>query len=212
VLRSSRYAFRYHLGSLLFGALILSIVQFIRFLLHRFEQSVKGKDNSMSRFFLKCADCILACFERFIKFLDVKAYIMVAIYGYSFCEGARRGFSLIASNLLRVSALTCVSTFLIFLGKLFVCMLTTLVAFFVFTRYDNQNLADYMLPLIVISILSYAIAVSFFSIFDMAADTLLLCFCEDCERNDGSKEKPYFMSKSLRKHLDKEHNCALCCC
>jgi len=212
VLRSTRYTFRYHLGSLLFGALILSIVQFIRFLLHRFEQAVKGKENAMSKFFLKCADCLLACFERFIKFININAYIMVAIYGYSFCEGARRGFTLLASNLLRVSALNCVSTFLIFLGKLFVCMFTTLVSFLVFTRYENQNLADYMLPLVIISILSYAIAVAFFSVFDMAADTLLLCFCEDCERHDGSEQKPYFMSKSLRKHLHKEHACGLCCC
>jgi hypothetical protein len=192
VLRSTWHVIRYHLGSLLFGALILSIVQFLRFLLHRFEQTMKGKEDRLSKFFLRCVDCILACFERFIKFLNTNAYIMVAIYGYSFCEGARRGFTLLATNFLRVSALNCVSTFLIFLGKLFVCMTTTLISFLVFTRYNNDNLADYMLPLIVICILSYAIAVAFFSVFDMAADTLLLCFCEDCERNDGTEQKPYY--------------------
>ena len=31
----------------------------------------------------------------------------------------------------------------------------------------------------------------------MVIDTLLVCFCEDSERNDGSFEKPYFMSKNL---------------
>ena len=35
----------------------------------------------------------------------------------------------------------------------------------------------------------------------MAVDTLFLCFLEDIERNDGSDEKPYFMSKDLRKIL-----------
>ena len=30
----------------------------------------------------------------------------------------------------------------------------------------------------------------------MTIDTLFLCFCEDCELNDGI-EKPYFMSKGL---------------
>ena len=31
----------------------------------------------------------------------------------------------------------------------------------------------------------------------MVIDTLLLCFCEDSELNDGSEDRPYFMSTSL---------------
>ena len=37
----------------------------------------------------------------------------------------------------------------------------------------------------------------------MAVDTLFLCFLEDLERNDGTPEKPYYMSKSLRQILGK---------
>ena len=37
----------------------------------------------------------------------------------------------------------------------------------------------------------------------MAVDTLFLCFLEDLERNDGTPEKPYYMSKNLRKILGK---------
>ena len=36
----------------------------------------------------------------------------------------------------------------------------------------------------------------------MAVDTLFLCFLEDLERNDG-QDKPYYMSKSLKKILGK---------
>ena len=36
---------------------------------------------------------------------------------------------------------------------------------------------------------------AFFGVYSMAVDTLFLCFLEDLERNDGSLEKPYFMSK-----------------
>ena len=43
----------------------------------------------------------------------------------------------------------------------------------------------------------------FFSVFSMAVDTLFLCFLEDLERNDGTAQKPYYMSKSLRKILGK---------
>ena len=41
----------------------------------------------------------------------------------------------------------------------------------------------------------------FFGVYEMAVDTLFLCFLEDIERNDGSASKPYYMSKDLKKIL-----------
>ena len=46
---------------------------------------------------------------------------------------------------------------------------------------------------------SYFIASSFFGVYEMAVDTLFLCFLEDLERNDGTPERPFFMSKGLRR-------------
>ena len=37
----------------------------------------------------------------------------------------------------------------------------------------------------------------------MAVDTLFLCFLEDMERNDGSPERPFFMSRGLQKIVGK---------
>jgi hypothetical protein len=199
---------RYHLGSLMFGSLILAIVQFIRFCLAMLEKQMKGKEERIMKWLLKIIQCILACFEKFIKFLNKNAYIMISIYGYSFCTGAKRGFTLIAGNLLRVTALHCVSGFVIFLGKLFVCMITTVGAFAAL-RHQFDAVGDYVIPTIAIAILSYAIAVAFFSVFDMAIDTLLLCFCEDCERNNGA-DRPYYMSDALKAHVDTDHKG--CCC
>ena len=36
-----------------------------------------------------------------------------------------------------------------------------------------------------------------FAVFQMLVDTLLLCFCEDVKIDDGTEEKPYYMSKNL---------------
>ncbi|KAG1948409.1 choline transporter-like protein [Pimephales promelas] len=52
---------------------------------------------------------------------------------------------------------------------------------------------------------AYLIAHGFFSVYNMGVDTLFLCFLEDLERNDGSAEKPYFMSKNLMKILNKKN-------
>ena len=43
---------------------------------------------------------------------------------------------------------------------------------------------------------AFIIADSFLGIFGIAVDTLFLCFCVDCDENDGVN-KPYFMSKGL---------------
>ena len=44
---------------------------------------------------------------------------------------------------------------------------------------------------------------SFFGVYAMAVDTLFLCFLEDLERNDGSRQRPYYMSSGLKKILGK---------
>ena len=41
-----------------------------------------------------------------------------AIYGYNFCESAKKAFLLIVSNALRVAAINSIGDFVLFLGKI----------------------------------------------------------------------------------------------
>ncbi|KAM9947507.1 hypothetical protein ACTFIT_000831 [Dictyostelium discoideum] len=191
---------RYHLGSIALGSLILAIVQFIRWVLRFLEKKFKGKEAYLARFIVRCLNCIFGCFERFIKFLDKNAYIMVSIYGYSFCQGAKRGFQLVLTNILRVAAVNLVSSFLMFLGRVFITAATVGISLYLLK--EHENLSFYIIPVILIGFIAFAISTGFMSVYDMSIDTMLLCFCEDCERNDGSPERPYYMSKSLRKFVD----------
>ncbi|EGR33784.1 solute carrier family 44 protein member 2, putative [Ichthyophthirius multifiliis] len=66
-------AFRYHLGSLAFGSLLLAIVQSIRILLAYMEKQMKSagaSNNKVAKYLIKCLQCYMSCFERFIKFLN----------------------------------------------------------------------------------------------------------------------------------------------
>lgn len=45
--------YRYHLGSLAFGSLIIAIVQMIRVLLEYVDAKLKGKENPVAKFFIK---------------------------------------------------------------------------------------------------------------------------------------------------------------
>uniref|UniRef100_A0A8C5M1F9 Choline transporter-like protein n=1 Tax=Leptobrachium leishanense TaxID=445787 RepID=A0A8C5M1F9_9ANUR len=200
-------ALRYHTGSLAFGSLILAIVQLIRILLEYLDHKLKGADNKFARFLLCCLKCCFWCLEKFIKFLNRNAYIMIAIYGTNFCTSARNAFFLLMRNIIRVAVLDKVTDFLLFLGKLLVVGCVGILAFFFFTHRIRivQDTAPalnyYWVPILTVVIGSYLIAHGFFSVYGMCVDTLFLCFCEDLERNDGSLERPYYMSPELSRIL-----------
>ncbi|XP_036435500.1 choline transporter-like protein 5-B isoform X2 [Colossoma macropomum] len=200
-------AIRYHTGSLAFGALILSIVQFFRIVLEYLDHKLKGAHNAFARFLLCCLKCCFWCLERFIKFMNRNAYIMIAIYGRNFCASARDAFFLLMRNVVRVAVLDKVTDFLLFLGKLLISGSVGVLAFFFFTRKipviqeEVPSLNYYWVPLLTVIFGSYLVAHGFFNVYAMCVDTLFLCFCEDLERNDGSASKPYFMPAGLHKIL-----------
>uniref|UniRef100_A0A4W5RYV1 Choline transporter-like protein n=1 Tax=Hucho hucho TaxID=62062 RepID=A0A4W5RYV1_9TELE len=194
---------RYHTGSLAFGSLILSIIQIIRVLLEYIDHKLQGTQNKCTKFLLCCLKCCFWCLEKFIKFINRNAYIMVAIYGKNFCTSAKDAFFLLMRNMIRVAVLDKVTDFLLFLGKLLIVGLVGIFAFFFFSgrvkAFENTapNLHYYWVPILTVVVGSYLIAHGFFSVYAMCVDTLFLCFCEDLERNDGSLARPYYMSASL---------------
>ncbi|KAM5188207.1 choline transporter-like protein 2 isoform 4-T4 [Callospermophilus lateralis] len=202
-------ALRYHTGSLAFGALILAIVQIIRVMLEYLDQRLKAAENKFAKFLMTCLKCCFWCLEKFIKFLNRNAYIMIAIYGTNFCTSARNAFFLLMRNIIRVAVLDKVTDFLLLLGKLLIVGSVGILAFFFFTHRIRivQDTAPplnyYWVPILTVIVGSYLIAHGFFSVYGMCVDTLFLCFLEDLERNDGSAERPYFMSSTLKKLLNK---------
>ena len=60
-------------------------------------------DNRMTQCLLSCLSCIVACFERFVEFLNRNAYIQIALTGKSFCPAAKDAFESIWSNATRYS-------------------------------------------------------------------------------------------------------------
>ncbi|XP_061598182.1 choline transporter-like protein 4 [Cololabis saira] len=204
---------RYHVGSLAFGALILTLVQIVRMLLEYIDHKTRSAQNALARFILCCMKCCLWCLEKFIKFLNRNAYIMVAIYGTNFCVSAKNAFKLLMRNIIRVVVLDKVTDLLLFFGKLLVVGGVGVLAFFFFSgrivlpgnTFRFEILNYYWMPIITVVFGSYLIAHGFFSVYNMCVDTLFLCFLEDLERHDGSLQKPYFMSKNLMKILNKSN-------
>ncbi|XP_056265668.1 choline transporter-like protein 2 isoform X3 [Pseudoliparis swirei] len=204
-------ALRYHAGSLAFGSLILSMVQVIRVFLEYLDHKLKDAQNKCAKFMLSCMKCCFWCLEKCIKFLNRNAYIMIAIYGKGFCPSARDAFFLLMRNIVRVAVLDKVTDFLLFLGKLLIVGIVGIFSFFFFSGKIQAvgeavpSLNYYWVPILTLVVGSYLIAHGFFSVYGMCVDTLFLCFLEDLERNDGSAERPYYMSQNLLGLLKKSN-------
>lgn len=199
---------RYHLGTLAFGSLIISICKFIRFLLEYVERKCKKFDNAFTRAILCLLKCFFWCLHKFIAFINKNAYIMCAIHGGNFCKSAKDAFNLLVRNAVRTVVVDKVSDLLLFLGKLVLTAAVATGAYYTFIQpvvdADTQTLFQLQYPwapVIILAVATYLISSTFFRVYSMAIDTLFLCFLEDCERNDGTHQ--YFMSKRLMKLLSK---------
>ena len=144
-----------------------------------------------------------------MRFINRNAYIMCAMKSTNFCKSAKDGFNLVMRNMFRAMVLNSVISFLLFLGKVVIVTGVGALSYFVFSgqipQLQNEVPAlNYLfVPITVIVIASYFIASSFFSVYIMAVDTIFLCFLEDLERNDGTLERPYFMSTDLQEVVNR---------
>eukprot|EP00741_Cyanophora_paradoxa_P009626 tig00001542_g9324.t1 len=209
VMRSFSRTWRYHVGSIAFGSLIIAIVQFIRAMLAYLERKSKAAENAVVKFVFRAIQYCLACFERFLKFLTKRAYIVIAIHGYSFCKAAREGMMIVLGNILRVAAVSIIGEYLMFLGKLAISFASCFLCFIWLSKdsmYDPNTgarpVSSPLLPIILVALGAYIISSAFLSIYDMAMDTILFCFCMDQSENNG-RDKPYYASSNLIDFLDK---------
>ncbi|CAG9809296.1 unnamed protein product [Chironomus riparius] len=209
--RSIYRTVRFHLGTLAFGSLILTICRIIRLILEYVNEKLKAYNNEFTKAVMCCCRCLCMCLENFLKFLNKNAYIMCAIHGKAFLPSAKDAFSLLMRNFLRVIALDQTTDFLFFLSKLLISLGTSACCYVYLTsewfpkHFPHIFLHYPLAQILFIFILSYIIASIFFNVYSMAVDTLFLCFLEDCERNDGSPDRPYFMSKKLLNILRKRN-------
>ncbi|CAG0921207.1 unnamed protein product [Notodromas monacha] len=113
---------------------------------------------------------------------------------------ARQAFKLLASNAVRVFAINSIGDFVLFLAKASIVVSVVFIGI-EFMKVNNNGVTHTWFPVLIGAFLALLIAHTFISIYEMTVDTLFLCFCEDCERNDGV-QRPYYMSKGLMEFVE----------
>lgn len=209
ILYSFKNCFRYHFGSLAFGSFIIAVVQFIRAVLLYIDHQTQGvqKSNLIVKVAMKVVQCCLWCLEKCLRFLSKNAYIMIAMKGKSFCASAKDSLKVLLTNVGQVATVSMVSFLLLGAGKISIAMSSAVIMFAYIEAHSDEfgvggkhEISSPMAPILLSLVLAWFVASTFLGVYEMAIDTILLCFCEDKEVNKESGQ--YFMSDTLRKFVD----------
>ncbi|CAG9768393.1 unnamed protein product [Ceutorhynchus assimilis] len=185
--------FKFHLGSVAIGSLLITLVQTIKILILSLIKN--RRIRSLVEF---CIDQI----ETFFKFLSKNAYIVTAIHGQPFLKSGRRAARLLAQNIGEVIAVNSIGDFVLGMVKVFIFLFTILLSVIIFAIFPNpygtSNIPAYM----IIGIVAIIVACLSFGVFETTIDTLFVCYCEDNLLNDGMS-KPYYMSNEFMGFMEK---------
>lgn len=184
----------YHMGTAAFGALIIAIIKTIRAIIAYIQRKAAKSNNRILMVVMSALQCCMWVLEKCMKFLNKNAYIQTAIYGYSFCWAAKCAFFLILRNIMRVFAVSMVGDFILTLGKVFISVFTTFIAYLALSANQGE-INGFVSPLIFVFILSWFVASMFTEIFGMGIETILMCFIADEEMFEPEKR---FAENGLR--------------
>lgn len=195
------WSIRYHAGTLAFGAFLLALVWIIRGIFEYIAKKVEDASggNACTKCLLGYIRCCLACFDRFIRYLNRNAYIYCALSGESFCSSALNSCVLMLKNAAKFGFVEGIADCFMFIAKFFIAVLTCLTSFFLLRAMVEAE--SVYAPLLVVFIFSYLVAGIFIDIFDTGANTILQCYLLDKETLTDEDHIPIV----LKKFFDNEY-------
>jgi len=186
-----------HLGSMAFGALVITIVQFFQLCMQALDYLSKEQQekNFLLKIVVKCTRCCLWCLRKTVEFITLYGFIFVAIEGSSFCRACMDTFGFVACYPMQHS----VNLMVKFLLHVLISIGTPLgcaVATFYYLNGQSDYTRDFnpIWAAIVVFLSSYIISDGVAAVYDVTIDTIFLCAFKDMKENNP----PKFMSNDLR--------------
>lgn len=185
---SFKCAYFHHMGSLAFGAVIIAIIRFIKYMFYNFAKKLQKMhgDNRCVQCFVACGTCILNCIERICDYLNEAAYCYMAVTGDHFLSSAWSGFLLNLKHGLAFFFANSIAKVFIFIGKIGIVVANCFSLYFLIQfRQDPDDFSGMWAPMIVVAIMTYFAASLFLSLLEEAIMALMTCLYYDIDANGG---------------------------
>jgi len=200
LMRGCRIALLYHLGSLAYGALLVSSMRGLRAFLGFFARQADMEGNNLGLCCARCCSCCLECFENCVLSVNKTAYMELAVSSSDFCLSARRARRVMLAPANRFTVLVLAGACWVFqaAGVGIITAVCTGLTFLLIKHspYLSEPSAstyveDPLLTTAVASVVCCIIAMAFGIVFDMVADTLLYCYATEHSRDKLSTSGGY---------------------
>lgn len=185
VSKSTGQAFTSYLGPIALGSFLIAIIQTLEFLVRSIADNRGGNQSAGQRIAAEIAICILRCVERLVEIFNTFAFVIVSIYGVTYCEAGTEALNLLARQGCKVlSGYNLVSLICFigcFMGGVIVACINSVLA------------ASMMLPGGFIGgvavfgfVTSYFIMTVVARVVESGCDTLFICFAEEPQKLKSS--------------------------
>ena len=182
---SFRWLWRYHVGSIAFGALIIAIMEMIKVIFEYVRRKYADAigNNMCTKILVCCVRCCIWCLDYCVKQITKNAFIQIALTGENFCSAAWLSFWLVVRNAGRFTVVEGIGSILMFVGKATVLCLSGWIAYLICMNEKNfkENLQSPIFPVIIVVFIAYLICSVLISLFSFSATTILHCFIIDSE-------------------------------
>jgi len=186
-----------HLGSMMFGALIIAICQLLRYILAAIDYYTQDlqKKNTLLWLVLKCSQCAMYCLQKTVEFISYFGYIFVAVKGQSFCRACASTFVFVAKYMTQTAVNKTVQALLRLLIGWSIPVCCASLTFYILDGIPNYSQYNAIWPALIVFISSFIIADGICTVYDCCIDTIYLMSFMDMEENNP----PKYMSDDLRK-------------
>lgn len=194
------FAFLKNFGSLCYGSLIISLVQFLKAMANVAEsierqQSSNSDDpaNVALRVACCCCNCLAQCCIRLIDFVSTQGYAYMAVSGDPFCSSCESGFLLWLKHCGSFMLTHFFAGFFVFLGKMAVVFLNG-ISIYIFLKHVTGDLDELSAlaggPWIVMIMITFIFVSLFLGIFEQIVQSLMMCYAIDTDINGEALNGP----------------------
>lgn len=182
------HIFRYHFGNI--------AIHFITVLLINFANIY---NISTGCFLIDYSITIL------IDLVSKSVLIVCVITGQGYIASLQYLFYLILRRTIRLIIIVFISGFLCFIIQIAVIALTSIILYLLSLFFTN-NFEHRLMMMIFMGFVSYNVSSVVLQVYFVAVASIVLCYFEDLQRNDGKIKSPYYMTDRMLKACGKKND------